>query len=311
MDSLLGTKVGHIRIISQLGAGGMGEVYVGYDENLERRVAVKAVHRDRRIHEHAQARLVQEARILSKLEHPHICRLYDLIQHGDGEFLVMELLDGVSLRQHMKSDLKHTEKLRIAMQVCEALAAAHARNIIHRDLKPENIMVTSDDTVKILDFGLARSDVDQQASTLEQLPYGQTQVTESMSAVLQTQLGTIKGTIRYMSPEQARGETATAASDMYSFGLLLQELFMHENPYPTGLTEEALLWRAMNAETRELKGLDDDLTQLIQRQKSVSPSHRLTASDCAIRLQWISDQPKRKLRRLALASFVMVLILGT
>ncbi len=311
MDPLLGTNIGPIRIVDHLGAGGMGEVYVGYDEKLERRVAVKAVHRDRRLMEHAQARLLHEAKILSKLEHPNICRLYDLIQQPEGDFIVMELLEGVNLREGMKRSHRFSEKLRMVLDICKALAAAHAGGVTHRDLKPENIMLTNDGTIKILDFGLASSKVDQHAPTLEMLPFGQEKLTESMSAVLKTKLGTIKGTIRYMSPEQARGEPASPASDMYSFGLLMQELFTNSNPYPAGLTEEALLWRAMNGETVEIKGLDDDLTRLILRQKSESPAQRMTAQECATRLRWIIEKPKRHLRRWAMAAFVLVLVLGT
>jgi len=155
--SLVGTTLGRIRIVDSLGKGGMGEVYVGWDETLKRRVALKAIHGAQRFDAEAKARFLREARILSQLDHPGICRIYDFVEVEESDFLVLELIEGQSLRQALEDGLEDSYKLFIAEKVAEALAAAHAKGVAHRDLKPENVMLTDDGQVKVLDFGLARS----------------------------------------------------------------------------------------------------------------------------------------------------------
>ncbi len=156
VHSLVGRTVGGIRLESLLHRGGMGELYLGFDERLERRVAVKAIGSDQRLDPIARARFLREARILSQLEHPNICLLYDYVEGSETDFLVLELLEGSSLRDILDAGLSRVEALRIAISVGEALIAAHSMSVIHRDLKPENIMVTGTGQVKVLDFGLAR-----------------------------------------------------------------------------------------------------------------------------------------------------------
>jgi eukaryotic-like serine/threonine-protein kinase len=151
---LLGTRVGHFRIVDLLGEGGMGAVYVGFDELLQRRVALKSVRG--RLDEDSKARFVREARALSQLKHPHICQIYDFLEGPDRDFLVLELIDGRNLKEVMTSRPDARLKTRIARQLAEVLVATHAKAIIHRDLKPANVMVTSEGEVKVLDFGLAR-----------------------------------------------------------------------------------------------------------------------------------------------------------
>lgn len=229
----VGKTIRNIRIVDELGFGGMGQVYVGLDERLGRQVAVKAVRPERRMDQRAKARFLREAQILSRLEHPNICRIYDFIEfeHEEHDFIVLELVQGTDLRRLNTAEMRFADKLNLAIQICRALVAAHGMGIIHRDLKPDNVMVDTTGQVKVLDFGLARAEVSTEGNArvrtapepLPEHPDGDPTLTA---------MGDIVGTPGAMSPEQARGEQSTAASDMYSFGLILQELFTGRRPYP-------------------------------------------------------------------------------
>jgi serine/threonine-protein kinase len=316
--ALLGQMVGHIRIAGVIGEGGMGAVYTGFDDTLKRRVAVKAIHSHYRLKEHAKARFLREARILSRLDHPNICRVHDFIEGDDTDFLVMELVEGSDLRVAVKLGLEIADKLDIADQLLEVLAAVHNQGVIHRDLKPANVMITPERHIKVLDFGLARS-------IEEEIPWSGTTLSLEESAehvmrpaptspadetsYVRTKLGTILGTVGYMSPEQARGEPATSASDMYSLGLALQELFTERRPFEDGLSREEMLESAALGETVPVAGLPSDLTGLINRMKSVAPGSRPSARDALEHLRRIVDKPKRRRRRLIVAA-VWILIVG-
>ncbi|HSG27668.1 MAG TPA: serine/threonine-protein kinase, partial [Candidatus Krumholzibacterium sp.] len=147
--TLIGRTIGNFRIIELIGEGGMGEVYVGYDDRLHRKVALKAIRGEKRFDERAKTRLLREAEILSKLEHPNICRLYDFIETEDADVLVLELIKGKSLNKVKIEELSRSEKLRIAVQIGEVLSDAHARSVVHRDLTPENVMIDDRDQVKV------------------------------------------------------------------------------------------------------------------------------------------------------------------
>jgi serine/threonine protein kinase len=194
MAAVPGTRLGSYEILNPLGAGGMGEVYKATDTRLGRTVAIKI------LREKHSERFEREARAIAALNHPHICTLYDI----GPDYLVMEYVEGSAL----SGPLKPEDALRLALQITQALEAAHRKGIIHRDLKPGNILVT-DAGVKLLDFGLAKL-------LQESNPDGDT--------VTQTQAGTILGTAAYMSPEQAEGKTVDARSDVFSFGLVLYEM---------------------------------------------------------------------------------------
>lgn len=320
-----GRRVGRIRILESLGRGGMGEVYEGFDETLERPVAVKVIRGKYRLNPESKGRFLREARVLSKLEHPNICRIYDLVEDEDSDFLVLELIQG-KLLSELASSLSFQAKLRMAEQISEALAAAHAQQVVHRDLKPDNIMVTDSGRVKVLDFGLARvldgkvegaasEDVeamdewDAEAQGSDSVEGDVTVGTASRA--FRTRHGMVMGTPMYMSPEQARGERATAASDMYSLGLLLQWLMTGAGPYPEHSKGPSLLFHAMRGESLPVKGLDAGLTRLIQELKSLDPAGRPIASDVLNRIRFIRQRPVRRAKAAAVVAFVIMLLVGT
>ena len=334
MPSLLGTRIGHFRIVDLLGQGGMGEVYVGYDEKLERRVALKIIRSDRRLDADVKSRFLREARVLSQLAHPNICQIFDCIESGGIDILVLELIDGRSLTKAMKKGLDYRQKLDIADQIAGVLMAAHEKGIVHRDLKPDNVMLTDGDQVKVLDFGLSRLQRDEVTKTLvppraeepthadpsglaaeagrlladegTARPSSSSPVAESVAL---TTMGTILGTLSHMSPEQARGEVASTASDLYSFGLILQELFTGKPPYEKGLDPAVLQQKVMAGETLPADGIDTELATLIGRLKSFSPAIRPSAVDTAERLAWIRHKPLRRRKKILIAAAMVVLTL--
>ncbi len=308
-------KIGHMKLVDRLGKGGMGAVYVGYDEKLKREVAIKAVRSDR-LDTESRARFLREARVLSRLDHPNICRIYDYMEEEHNDYLVLELVKGRSLREALNEGIgERRSKLEIAEQIAQALAAAHAEGIVHRDLKPANVMLTGDGIVKVLDFGLARF-LDYQSGdwqTEELAPVDESFIDRSGTMpgsplTIRTERGAVLGTASCMSPEQARGEPVTAASDMYSLGLLLQELFTGRPPYEPGQSRHLVLLKAARGDHRPITGLAADLTLLVHRLQSLSPEARPTAAETAQRLRRIRKQPRMRLWRLAAAIAVVVLV---
>ena len=312
----------------------MGEVYAGVDETLKRRVALKAVRAEHRLDARAKARFLREAQILSNLDHPNICRVYSYVEAADQDWLVLELIEGRNMRAALDAGIPVQQRLSIALQLAQVLIVTHAAGIVHRDLKPGNVMITPAGHVKVLDFGLARSlpvpgaasggpddedlppspsatgEADALQADETRLPTADVWVTRESSIQVQTQRGALLGTLAYMSPEQARGEPATTASDLYSLGLLLQELFTGIAPTKPDDDSAALLDRARRGAVAAPEGLDADLTRLIQRLKSLAPSERPTAVDALERLRWIANTRARRLRRLAIAAAVLVATLG-
>jgi tRNA A-37 threonylcarbamoyl transferase component Bud32/tetratricopeptide (TPR) repeat protein len=217
---MIGQTISHYEIIEKLGEGGMGIVYKARDTKLERFAALKVLPADRVADVERTRRFVQEAKAASAPNHPNIITIYEIERTPDGsDFIAMELIEGDTLRALAGQPLAPHSVSKIGRQVVEALSVAHAGGIVHRDIKPENIMLRRDGYVKILDFGLARLHGSEIAGT-------ETQVTRV------TRPGLIFGTLAYMSPEQARGERVTGASDVFSLGLVLYELAAGRHAYP-------------------------------------------------------------------------------
>ena len=306
----VGDQIGNIRLLELLGEGGMGSVFAGFDEKLEREVAVKAIRADR-LDAATRGRLLREARALSRFAHPSICAIYGFVEGADNDYLILERVRGKSLHEALQetgpAGIDPALRLSIAEQVVEALLAAHAHGIVHRDLKPANVMLTADGAVKVLDFGLAYSltGIDSVSSAGSVAP-----AAERQTGYLRTELGTVLGTAVAMSPEQARGETVTAASDMYSFGLLLQELMTGQPPYEPNLPIDLLMIKVRDGDLRPVAGLDPEMTDLIRRLESLAPEDRPPAAEALRRLRRIRDRPRRRLRAALVALAALVLALA-
>ena len=218
---MIGRTVSHYRILSTLGSGGMGVVYLAEDSRLGRQVALKFLPASFSQETRALERFRVEARAASSLSHPAICAIYDIGQDGDTPFIVMEALKGETLRERIaKGSLKVADVLDIGIQLADALEAAHEQGIIHRDIKPANIFLGDRNRVKVLDFGLAKLTASPSplSSSADTSPIDRTQDNQI------TQPGTALGTVSYMSPEQARGELIDSRTDLFSLGAVLYEM---------------------------------------------------------------------------------------
>jgi tetratricopeptide (TPR) repeat protein len=210
---LVSQQLSHYQIIRKLGAGGMGEVFLAQDTRLERKVAIKILPAKSSADDHARKRLIREAKAAATLDHPNICTIHEVNEEGDHPFIVMQYIEGETLWSKVKDNpLAPAEVVNIGIQAAEALAEAHAHGIIHRDIKSQNVIITPRGQVKVLDFGLAKQLQNEQA--IDKEAKTETQLTEQ---------GQILGTVGYMSPEQLRGGTIDARSDVFSLGVTLYE----------------------------------------------------------------------------------------
>ena len=224
-----GARLGRYEIRSQIGAGGMGEVYLAQDPKLDRKVALKVLPPDLAANPDRMRRFVQEAKAAAALNHPNIAHIYEIGESDDTHLIAMEFVDGDTLTTKIGRDHSPLSTLlKLLSQVAEGLAKAHAAGIVHRDLKPDNIMITRDGYAKILDFGLAKL-----VETRSPDTSGASD--EADTAMLPAQplstAGTVMGTIGYMSPEQAQGKKVDQRSDIFSFGCILYEAATRRRPF--------------------------------------------------------------------------------
>ncbi len=245
-----GESIGHYRIIALLGAGGMGQVYLANDMKLRRKVALKLLPSEFTMNTDRVRRFQQEARAASSLNHPNIITIHDVGQAEDRHFIATEYIDGLTLRDYLSepksriatgrnhTGLQVAEALSITMQVADALAAAHAKGIVHRDIKPENIILVRNNqlmqkecVVKVLDFGIAKL-IEPQTNSC--VPDATTKV------LLKTHEGSVLGTISYMSPEQARGESVDARTDIWSLGIVLYEMLTNDKPFRGNTAQDVI-----------------------------------------------------------------------
>src|SRR5688572_21076881 len=217
--------IGGYRVISRLGAGGMGEVFLAEDERLQRQVAIKRILPASGADDHAGRRLLTEARAAGKLDHPNICSVYEVGEDNGAPFIVMPVVEGETLASRLQAGpLPIAEAVAVAAQGADALAAAHKHGILHRDIKPANLMIGARSHVRVMDFGLATIAGPATAETVSRL----------------TLPGSMVGTIAYMSPEQARGEHVDARSDLFSLGVVLFEMVCGSRPFERASTVDGL-----------------------------------------------------------------------
>src|SRR6516164_2876642 len=272
-----GTKLGRYEIRSKIGEGGMGQVYLAEDTRLRRKAALKILPAELASNRDRMRRFEQEATAAAALNHPNIAYVYEIADADAVQFIAMEFIDGVTLREKIHREQTDLSKLlRYLQHVAEGLAKAHTAGIVHRDLKPDNIMITRDGHAKILDFGLAK--------LIEQSKPGGISA-EEMSAMLtaimpqHSQPGTVLGTVGYMSPEQAQGRVNEIdhRSDIFSFGCILFEAATRRRPFE-GKDALDSLHNIVHAPTPQIKDLNpvapDELQRIVRRCLAKDPDKR-------------------------------------
>jgi eukaryotic-like serine/threonine-protein kinase len=292
-----GVRLGPYEIVAPLGAGGMGEVYRARDTRLDRIVAIKVLPAALAADPQLRERFEREARVISSLQHPHICALFDVGRDGDHEYLVLEYLEGETLADRLsRGALVPAEALRLAIEICDALDRAHRSGIVHRDLKPANVMlargasVSAPPTAKLLDFGLARSAAPAvTTSSLSMLP---------TTPPTMTAQGTILGTLQYMAPEQIEGLEADARTDLFAFGAVLFEMLTGTTAF-AGKTRATLLGAVLKDEPPRVSALQPLAPPAVDRIVATclakDPDDRYqSARDLLRDLKWaVIDHPAR------------------
>jgi eukaryotic-like serine/threonine-protein kinase len=255
---MTGVTVSHYKILEKLGEGGMGIVYKAHDIKLDRTVALKFLPPHLTQSEEDKQRFIREAKAAAALNHPHICTIHSVDDHDGGQFIVMEYVDGTTLRHQLETiNAKSETAIDYALQIAEALAEAHEKGIVHRDIKPENIMVDSKNRIKVMDFGLAR-------------------IAGSLNL---TQTGSTVGTILYMSPEQVRGEQIDHRTDIWSLGVVMYEMLTGTLPFK-GEYEHAVSYRILNEDPQDITKIasipNPDIQEIIRKSLAKDPVKRFS-----------------------------------
>jgi len=280
MPLTAGTRLGSYEIVDLLGAGGMGEVYRARDPRLGREVAIKVLSDRLALDPDALARFEREATSVARLSHPNILSIFEFARDAGTVFVVMELVDGETLRAKLSGGpLPSRRAVAYALQIARGMAAAHARGIVHRDLKPENVMITRDDHVKILDFGLAK-------------PFDSGDSEMTRGATVATSAGTVLGTFGYMAPEQVRGLAVDQRTDMFAFGAVLYEMLTGERAFK-GETAADTMTAVLTKDAPDLDvarlSISPNLERIVRRCLEKTPDLRFqSANDLAFALDSLS-----------------------
>ena len=244
---MIGSTISHYKILEKLGEGGMGVVYKAQDLKLDRLVALKFLPHHLTANETEKARFLQEAKAAAALNHPNVCSVIDIQEYEGEQFIVMEFVDGMTLRQRIAvkgdvtSPLPMHDAIAYAIQIGEALQEAHSKGIVHRDIKADNILINSKNQVKVMDFGLAKM----------------------KGAVGLTKAGSTVGTIAYMSPEQIQGSEVDHRTDLWSFGIVFYEMLTGHRPF-RGEHEAAVMYEILNVDPMALETYRSDIPDHIQ-----------------------------------------------
>ena len=271
---MIGSTILHYKILEKLGEGGMGVVYLAEDTKLKRKVAIKFLPRQIATDTDDRRRFEIEAQAAASLNHPNITTIHAIEENGDNLFIVMEYIDGIELKDRIKSGaIPIDEAINIANQIAEGLEAAHKNRIVHRDIKSQNIMITNDGKVKIMDFGLAKL-------------RGGSQLTRMSSTI---------GTVAYMSPEQTQGNKVDSRADIWSFGVVLYEMLIGKLPFK-GDYDQAIIYSILNEEPEFVNEIDEELKHIISKSLAKNPEERYqTAGEIAeeLRTESLSGEVKR------------------
>ena len=285
---MVGTAIAHYRLLEQLGEGGMGEVYLVEDTRLQRRAALKLLSHSVTRDEGRRQRLVQEARLAASIDHPHIAAVYDVGEFDGRTFIVMEYVEGRSLREVLRDGpIKLRKALDYAIEAGDALAKVHERGVIHRDLKPENLLIAKDGYLKVIDFGLAK--------LTDSLPHAWHDAATMADDRVRTADGVVMGTVGYMSPEQVRGEPVDARSDIFSFGAVLFEMVAGTGPFrrkSPADTISAILHEMPPAPSVEHGAAGPELQRIVRKCLAKDPGSRYQGMrDLLVDLRELRDTP--------------------